>query len=411
MSFDLDTLFFATAFTSAIAGGLLLLTWLQHRDVVALALWGAGFAFGSAGLALIILRGVVPDIWSIVIGNTILAIAYGVGWLGVRAFEGRSLNVPVALAGAAVWLASCVADTLYAAPRARVAVMMCIIITYTLLNAWEFYRARDTALMSRWPIIVVLLAHAAVLMLRIPLAGTWPGLGAERSPLDLHVALVLEAMLVAFCVAYLLGSMARERIVLKLQRDALTDPLTEVANRRAFFEQGERLLRRARQGRHLVAVLAFDLDRFKTINDRFGHRTGDFVLKTFCDVATASLRPGDLFGRIGGEEFACLLPNASHAGGMQVAERIRARFAGLDVIVDGTTIDTTVSVGVASSEDQELSLPGLVAAADRALYDAKDRGRNRVELARSQPSRPISLVPQDGGCDLMRASSRSARVK
>ncbi len=411
MSFDLDTLFFATVFTSAIAGCLLLLTWLQNRDVVALALWGAGFVLGSAGLALITLRGVVPDIWSIVIGNTILAIAYGVGWLGVRAFEGRPLNVPVALIGAAVWLAACAADDLYAAPRARVAVMVCIIVAYTLLNVWEFYRARDTALMSRWPIIVVLLVHAAAFMLRIPLAGTWPAPGEERTPLNLHAVLVLEAMLAAFCVAYLLGSMARERIVLKLQRDALIDPLTEVANRRAFFEQGERLFRRARQGRQLVAALAFDLDRFKAINDRFGHQAGDRVLRTFCDVATGSLRPGDLFGRIGGEEFACLLPNASHAGGMLVAERIRARFASLEMIVDGAMIDATVSVGVASSEDQELSLPGLVAAADRALYDAKERGRNRVELARSHPSRFAPLVPQDEVCDLTRASSRSARVK
>jgi diguanylate cyclase (GGDEF)-like protein len=411
MSFDLDTLFFATVFTSAIAGCLLLLTWLQNRDTVALALWGAGFVLGSSGLALITLRGVIPDIWSIVIGNAILAIAYGIGWLGVRAFEGRSLNVPVALGGAAVWLAVCAVPALYATPRARVAVMVSIIAAYTLLNAWEFYRARATGLMSRWPIIVVLLAHAAAFTLRIPLAGTWLHPGDERTPLNLHAALVLEAMLAAFCVAYLLGSMARERIVLKLQRDALTDPLTEVANRRAFFENGERLFRRARQDGKQIAVLAFDLDRFKAINDRFGHQAGDRVLRTFCDVATGSLRPGDLFGRIGGEEFACVLPNASHEGGMQVAERIRARFAGLNVIVDGATIDTTVSVGVASSEDQELSLPGLVAAADRALYGAKERGRNRVELARTSPSRLASLVPQDEVCDLMRASRRSARVK
>jgi diguanylate cyclase (GGDEF)-like protein len=100
----------------------------------------------------------------------------------------------------------------------------------------------------------------------------------------------------------------------------------------------------------------------------------------FCDVATGSLRPGDLFGRIGGEEFACLLPNASHEGGLQVAERIRARFASLNMIVGGMTIAATVSVGVASSEDGEQSLPSLMAAADRALYDAKERGRNRVEL-------------------------------
>jgi diguanylate cyclase (GGDEF)-like protein len=218
-------------------------------------------------------------------------------------------------------------------------------------------------------------------------------------------------MLAAFCVAYLLGSMARERIVLKLQRDALTDPLTEVANRRAFFEQGERLFRRARQGRQQIAVLAFDLDQFKAINDRFGHHAGDRVLRMFCDVATGSLRPGDLFGRIGGEEFACVLPNASHEGGMQVAERIRARFAALDVIVDGTAIDATVSAGVASSGDQELSLSRLIAAADRALYEAKEHGRNRVELARSHPSGLVSLVPQDELCDFRRASRRSARVK
>ena len=73
MWFDIDTLFFTTVFTSAVAGGLLLLTWLQNRNVIALALWGGGFALGAAGLALITLRGVIPDIWSIVVGNTILA--------------------------------------------------------------------------------------------------------------------------------------------------------------------------------------------------------------------------------------------------------------------------------------------------------------------------------------------------
>jgi diguanylate cyclase (GGDEF)-like protein len=381
MWFDLDTLFFTTVFTSAVAGLLLLLTWLQHRDVTALALWGGAFTLGASGLALITLRGVVPDVWAIVIGNGVLAASYGIGWLGVRRFEGRPLIVPAALAGAAIWFAACAIDVLYENPHARVAVITAIVAGYTLLSAWEFYRGREAALMSRWPIILVLLVHASIFMLRIPLAGTWPTLGADRSPLGWHVAVLLEAMLAGFCIAYLLGSMARERIVLGFQRDALVDPLTGVPNRRAFLEQGEKLLRRVLHSRRSAAVLAFDLDSFKGINDRFGHQTGDVVLRAFCDRAAATLRPGDLFGRIGGEEFACLLPNASRPGAVQAAERLRAAFAGTPIAIGETALTATVSVGVAASEGQGQDLADLLAAADKALYRAKANGRNRVELA------------------------------
>jgi diguanylate cyclase (GGDEF)-like protein len=381
MWFDLDTLFFTTVFTSAVAGLLLMLTWLQHRDVTALALWGGAFTLGASGLALITLRGVVPDVWAIVIGNGVLAASYGIGWLGVCRFEGRPLIVPAALAGAAIWFAACAIDVLYENPHARVAVITAIVAGYTLLSAWEFYRGREAALMSRWPIILVLLVHASIFMLRIPLAGTWPTLGGDRSPLGWHVVVLLEAMLAGFCIAYLLGSMARERIVLGFQRDALVDPLTGVPNRRAFFEQGEKLLRRVLHSRRSAAVLAFDLDSFKGINDRFGHQTGDVVLRAFCDRAIATLRPGDLFGRIGGEEFACLLPNASRPGAVQVAERLRAAFAGTPIAIGETALTATVSVGVAASEGQNQDLADLLAAADKALYRAKANGRNCVELA------------------------------
>lgn len=381
MQFDLDTLFGTTVFSSAVAGGLLLLTWLQNRNVVALALWGTGFALGAGGLALITLRGVIPDLWSIVVGNAVLVAAYGIGWLGARKFEDRPLIVPVALAGAAVWLLACTIGAVYASPPARAALVAVIVVVYLLLSAWEFYRTRHAALMSRWPIVVILLVHAAIFSLRVPLAGTWADAVEEKSPLSWHVAVVLEAMLAGFCIAYLLGSMARERIVLKFQSDALVDPLTGVPNRRAFFEQGERLLRRVLHSGQPVAVLALDLDRFKTINDTFGHQAGDRVLIAFSEAATASLRPGDLFGRIGGEEFACILPNASREGAALVGERIRKRFAATTVTIGGTDVTATVSVGGAVADGAEQALADLVADADKALYRAKANGRDRVELA------------------------------
>jgi diguanylate cyclase (GGDEF)-like protein len=263
-------------------------------------------------------------------------------------------------------------------PVARAAVMAAILMTYTLLNAWEFYRARSAGLMSRWPLIAILLGHAAIFLLRVPLAATLTDADTRHA---WFVVFSLEAMLAAFCGAYLLGSLARERVVMDHKNASLIDPLTGVANRRAFFEQGERLLRRVLHGRRPAAVLVFDLDRFKVVNDSFGHPAGDQVLVTFCEIATAALRPGDLFARIGGEEFACLLPNAGRHGAVQVAERVRERLSVTPVTAGETSITATVSIGAAVSEGWSQDLAQLVTAADEALYTAKRNGRDRVEIA------------------------------
>ena len=140
--------------------------------------------------------------------------------------------------------------------------------------------------------------------------------------------------------------------------------------------------------RRTAALVLFDIDRFKEVNDTAGHQAGDAVLKAFAELVTASLRPGDLFGRLGGEEFACLLPKTSMAQALQLAEHIRSAFAGLPFpYLDGRV---TVSVGLAMSGEMTNEIAGkivsgsdselqvLLAAADRALYRAKADGRNRV---------------------------------
>jgi diguanylate cyclase (GGDEF)-like protein len=126
-------------------------------------------------------------------------------------------------------------------------------------------------------------------------------------------------------------------------------------------------------------LLLFDLDRFKHINDTFGHHVGDRVLTHFCGVATAALRPHDVFGRLGGEEFGSLHPHATLEDGLDIAERIRSKFEATTLVVDENALVVTVSVGVATSTHQ--SLAEMIMAADRALYRAKRKGRNRVECA------------------------------
>lgn len=378
MGLDLPTLLVVVVVAAATAGGLLLLSFFYYRDITALAWWGCGFLLAGLGTALVIARGAIPDTLSVMAGNALLALAHGVIWSGIRNFEGRRIPVAVTVAGAVVWLAACQFDAFYTNLTARVMLMAAIISAYTVLNVYELWNAHEPAPKSRWPIILLLVAHALIFLVRIPLSGSLPfPITAEHEHDPWLSLIVLESVFTIFCLCYLLSGLARERIVMLYKRDALIDPLTGVINRRGFVERGERLLRRANADGHAVALLLFDLDNFKQINDRFGHHAGDQVLKSFCTIATEAVRPADLFGRLGGEEFGCMLYRSSLRNGSQVAERVRAAVEAATVDVNGWPLQVTISAGVAVAEAGELS--ALMQAADIALYRAKAKGRNRVE--------------------------------
>ena len=382
MDLTLPTTAVILSFALAVASALLLISWLQHRTRPALGLWGAAFALGCIAIGLIGARGHIPNLFSIVVANTFLAVAYGVMWNAARQFDGRRLLVAASLAGAAVWLAAMLIPAWYGSPAARASLMMLIGIVYTLLTAFELWRSREDDLHSRWPTVALLVLHAASLPLRVPLVAGW--VGAQASA-HLLTFILLESMLLAMAGAYLFGSLVRERIASGYKRAASVDPLTGVANRRAFLHQGGRLLQRARADGSVHSLLLFDLDQFKTINDEFGHAAGDAVLVTFCSISTAQLRPGDLFGRIGGEEFACLLVGASAADAVIVAERIRFAFEAAEHVSGKRSFGATVSIGLAAGSNELPDLPSLLLSADRALYRAKKDGRNRV--VEEEPSR------------------------
>jgi diguanylate cyclase (GGDEF)-like protein len=379
-----STLLAITAFTPALAGCLLLFSWLQHRKVTALALWGSGFITASIATTLIIVcRGAIADFWSIIVGNALLAIAYGILWCGARKFDNRNVSIVLASVGVVLWLIACSISPIYHRPEARATVMATIGVAYTLLVAFELWRGRGDQLW-RWPIIVLLLAHAAAIPIHIPLVGalTHPD-PSEPSDLDLLTFAVFESAFVCISTAYLFGGLAKDRIAASFRRASLTDPLTGVRNRRGFFEIGERLLARARFGKEPVALVIFDLDQFKYINDRFGHAVGDEILIAFCRLASAQLRPNDVFGRLGGEEFATLLPSTGAQDAIWLAERIRVAIEAASHTVEAHTIRMTVSAGVASLIEGATTLDAFLGMADYALFRAKAAGRNRVELSTS----------------------------
>lgn len=179
-------------------------------------------------------------------------------------------------------------------------------------------------------------------------------------------------------IAYVQDITPRKQLELELRRLATTDSLTGTLNRGSFLDRAAEEIARARRYQRPLALIAIDLDHFKTINDRYGHAAGDLCLRAFADTCLACLRRADRLGRLGGEEFAVLLPETGLPAALGVAERIREHIAGLAIPLDTGTAGFTVSAGIARLTPDIDSLDELLARADRALYRAKDTGRNRV---------------------------------
>lgn len=164
----------------------------------------------------------------------------------------------------------------------------------------------------------------------------------------------------------------------QLHEQSIRDELTGVHNRRHFVQVAEQELQRAQREGHPLSLVMMDIDHFKKINDQHGHPTGDAALKAVGTMLAGTTRSGHLASRLGGEEFAVLLPGADHAQALACAEQWRSTLADMTILADGTALRLTASFGVASFPQQADSLVGLMKVADTRLYRAKALGRDRV---------------------------------
>jgi diguanylate cyclase (GGDEF)-like protein len=392
MLLDIHTLSIVTVFVTAILGALLVFAGLQNSGVRAPTWWGAAFIIGSFGLGLISLRGTIPNWVSINAANALVLFSYSLLWAGARDFDGRRPLLVAMVAAPALWLIASATSPLVGNINLRVALMSALIATLSAFAAAEFWRGRAEPLMSRWPTICVLLVNVAAMAARIPVTLLSPLQGQSWINGTAFVLLSFATLLFTVVLAFLLLNMTKERTELQHKVASLIDPLTGVPNRRAFIKGANRRLARRGGAGARLAILLFDLDHFKKVNDQLGHGAGDSVLQLFAAAATATLGPGVLFGRIGGEEFAAVTAVDDLDEAVAMAERVRARFAA--VAADHVTDDLmpSVSVGVTLAGDAQTTVTDLLAAADQALYRAKANGRNRVEFSEWSPS-IVSLVP------------------
>jgi diguanylate cyclase (GGDEF)-like protein len=382
MSFEVNTLFLLTIDVEVILGLLLLLVWVQNTRVYAVAWWAIAHLMRAGSVMLYGLYGSVPDLISIDLSNVILFSSFGVTWNGARVFNGRPALPGSLIAGAVVWLLASQWPGFEAATEVRGPLSSMIIAGYTWLAAFEFWRGRNEPLVSRWPAIVLFLTHGMMFLLRTPLNALLHGREGDTILASAWLSVLsLEAFLMTIATAFILLAMSKERTELRHKTAAMIDPLTGLLNRRAFLQDAEALLQQQIARDRPIGVLLIDLDHFKSINDRFGHGTGDSVLQIFAKTAQESLRQTDLVGRLGGEEFVVVLADASIDNAYLVADRLRNAFAVSAAVLDGVALHATASIGVSVIVDPAQDLANLITLADQALYLAKARGRNRVEVA------------------------------
>jgi diguanylate cyclase (GGDEF)-like protein len=392
---DLSTLIAVAVFAKGVSAVLLIYAWFTNRHTPALALWAIAFLVASAGTALFVTEERIGDVRLIDIADALLIGAYGLLWMGARSFNSRRTPVIYLLVAPAAWFLVRQLEVWHFSDAARIVLVSTILLCCLLLTGFEFWRS-NRSLPSRWPMIAIIGVQAAVFLSRI----LWPGwmlrlLAGHHSP-AITLLILFELLFQTFFAAFLLAFLVKERREDHFRQASLVDPLTGIWNRRAFLKFASRRLNRAAIDKQAVALISFDLDHFKYINDRYGHLAGDRMLRSFCDVVTAALRSTDLFGRIGGEEFACLLVNVSTMDAVATAERLRCRFADSEIYSGSTPLRATVSSGVAMTGQPQPDLEALMSAADRALYRAKELGRNRVELEKtiSQDAKGAGPIPQ-----------------
>ncbi|MEH6689634.1 MAG: GGDEF domain-containing protein [Pseudorhizobium pelagicum] len=352
---------------------LLFAWWSRDQNQTYQLSWSGGFGMLGVGLILVGLRGEIPGFLSIDIANTLILLSIGVFIGGMLQFDGRRVE-PFIIVPALLWIGGLLLPVVRETFSARV-------VLYTLSSGVGF--AMLAAILLRRPgrspwtgnilaavlgiYILTSLAHAAT-------AVVYGATSFETLPVP---SLVLIPGAFCFVASVLIGAqMLTERSERRLKVLAATDPLTGALNRRGLIDEFQQLRQKVQPEKPFLALLHFDLDNFKQINDRCGHQGGDAVLVAFCQLAAVSFNSRGSFGRMGGEEFASILRVTDMVEAASIAEGLRMTLALQTIRTGEDQITVTVSAGISLQPAADADLDRLLTAADRALYAAKAAGRN-----------------------------------
>jgi diguanylate cyclase (GGDEF)-like protein len=399
-SLDIRTLSVVLMLVSIVLSITLLLVWRTRKTYPGFGLWAAGNSAYAVGFLLIALRGHIPDLLSVILANALLLSATALFLDGICRFRGfpSCRNLSVSLVAIPVLIV-----TYYTLVDNNMMVRIVIFSIFSTalfgLAAWRLIRSAPPDMrFPFWFTGSTFAIYGLVMFSRIFLTAFSDHFDNLFTPNIIQTLTFLVPVLLGILWTFgfvMLNSERLERDLKDahagLERQATTDYLTGIANLRRFSEAGKQEIQRARRYGRPLAVLMLDLDHFKQVNDTYGHAVGDGVLVSIAATFRSVLRDIDVYGRLGGEEFAILLPETDMVGGRMTAERLRLAIAETWVSENDVTLHVTVSIGVAVLSANDAGLDAVLKRADDAMYEAKRAGRNRVMTA-PMPEETVSAL-------------------
>ena len=376
----------------------LLLAWRHDRQSPAYLMWALGFTVSAIGFALVAARDLIPDLWTITIGNAVALLGESAWIAGFRWMDKRKLEWS-ALLPPAIWLIGVNLPWISENFSNRVVLYDLASAVGATLLAFAVHPGEGRREPARGQLGIVFMALACFCFV----SAVWMSLlrpTLEEALIYRGYAALGYALLVVVAIV-LNGKLLMERSERRWRAISITDTLTGVLNRRGLQDSYEILAGGGPRQPQKLAALLFDLDHFKSINDRYGHQTGDIVLVEFARIARHFVPRSGAFGRMGGEEFVAFVPINDQAEAEALAETIRADFCRVPLLAGPSLVSATVSIGVAIMPRDTVSWDRLVSSADRALYAAKRAGRNctivfnEMETAKAEDATPDDNV--DGG--------------
>ncbi|AVV37598.1 MULTISPECIES: GGDEF domain-containing protein [Pantoea] len=371
MSLDIYTLFVCELYVLGFLSIIMVFAWVgSHYDRV-LGFTCLSLIFTLIAVFLSSLRSSGLHFLPVAVGNVLVMLAYGGLLNAFRRFCGKPIGTHWLL-GALLWALLCCFPAFYYSLPKRVLVLCIACVAYTAALIQLVWQARDTLKATFWPaqllLWIHLLFHLARLFLDSAIPSTQPGaIGGS----DFSVYVILESILFVIGLTFTILAMVNERMQIALKHTSLHDPLTSVWNRRALFAEAEKIVARCRRQNRPFSAILFDLDHFKSINDRYGHHQGDQILIHFCEIVRGLIPAEGRFARLGGEEFAAIIP-AGARDAETWCEAIRLAVCASQP----NEIAWSVSIGFATVTHGQQDFESLLALADAALYHAKASGRN-----------------------------------
>lgn len=362
---------------------MLLATWRFNRQIAGFAAWTAAYFCGLLFCISLLLRPWVAETAAVPATQLLAFLMPYLTLVGVRAYVGARplawtwpVSGAVLLLGVAAWFTAVQPE-----PALRFILSSLISGSLFLLCARTIAAGKINDYPARYLCATACGGHGLFLLLR-----PWLFALGDSGPFDAQQMItvsqfiIVESIVAIVLMAFAIVMLANERMMLELRGMADRDPLTGTSNRRAFLTLLTRSISTAGRLHSPLSVLLIDLDHFKKINDTWGHRTGDEALRHFVAVAESCLRHGDVIGRMGGEEFAVLLPHTGVAAAEVAATRLRCAIEAQPVMHGTKPLPLTASIGIAHWQPGE-NADAVLNRADQAMYCAKNRGRNRVEVA------------------------------